>query len=317
MSYTSTFNALNTSNTTAGQKLVLSVIASFERAGSGKAWPSVATIAKRASLSARTVNYHIASLIKLGYIQRIYRSGRSAITRLFIGQTPAKIADATPAKIADIESVRFESVNDSGTPPATPEPSTETATAAIVVFTENEHPITKAITEEMPDVLAIDSMVPVPEVTGCHPQAGMPIEACTAPVEPSQEALDTDPLADVPATLLQDLGEVRKAKKKPAKVTRTEAQILAQEAAKAGLSVKDVVLLMVLRGWSRFEASWIPHVPPQAVVQGPQSVFVPEVVKPASPGAIARFKEVWAKQRAEMVANAAQRRLDRAAAQNA
>ena len=318
MSYVSTFNALNTTNTTSGQKLVLSVIASFER--NGKAWPSVATIAKRCSMGTRTVQRHIAALVSLGYLQRIYRQGKAAITRVFIGGTPAKLAPVTPAKLAPNESVIFESVNDSGTPPATPEPqhTTDTANAAIIVFTANEQPITpQALTKEIPDVFATDSMVTVSEVTGCHSQAGMPVEARTALQEPSQEvpatdtladvpaqavaalaevpatqdqAIEADPLASVPAQLLADFGEVRRNKKKAAKVTRTEAKVLAQEAAKANWSVTDAILWCVLRGYSRFSADWVQHVPPQTAPAAPK-VWQPEPHTPASPSTIAQMRE--------------------------
>lgn len=319
MSYASTFNALNTTNTTSGQKLVLSVIASFER--NGKAWPSIATIAKRCSMGARTVQRHIAALVSLGYLQRIYRQGKAAITRVFIGETPAKLAPVTPAKLAPNESVIFESVNDSGTPPATPEPlhqqATDTANAAIIVFTENEQPITpQAITKEPPHVLAIDSMVPVSKATDCHSQAGMPVEARTAPQEPSKEALDTstladvpatsdqaveaDPLAEVPATLLADLGEVRKAKKRAPKPTKTEAALWWAEAQKAGWTMQQVITTMILHGWARFQADWVQHVPPQTAPGTPAAptVWKPTPHTPASANTIAQMKEKIAQMKA-------------------
>lgn len=207
MSFVNTFNAFQIDNLTSGQKLTLSVIASFER--NGKAWPSVATIAKRASMGIRTVQRHLAALINLGYITRTYRAGQAAVTRLFIGQTPPP----TPAKLAPPplpnwhpESGISESVNQipAASEPATPEPSTETATAAIVL-TENEQPITpQAITEEMPDVLAIDSLVRVSEVTDCAlQQMEMPIKTSTASLEPSKEVFATNTLADVPETTVE------------------------------------------------------------------------------------------------------------------
>ena len=124
----------------------------------------------------------------------------------------------------------------------------------------------------------------------------------------TQMQVSVDVLANVPATLLADLGEVRKAKKKPAKPTKTEATLWWTEAQKAGWTMEQVVLTMVLRGWSRFDASWVQNVPPQTHQNAPQAVFKPEVVQPASPGAIARFKEAWARQKAQMLADSAKRR---------
>ena len=297
MSYVSTYQAHLLEGLSSGQKSVISALATFERAG--KAWPSVATLAKRASMGIRTVQRHLAALINLGYITRTYRQGHAAVTRLFIGQT----TPPTPAKLAPPPLPNWhpepgisESVNQipiAVHEPATPEPGTETATAD-VVFTENEQPIThQAITQEIPDVLAIDSMVPVSEVTGCHPQAGMPVEAYTAPLEPSQEVLATDPLADVPATLLQDLGEIRRNKKRPAKVTKTEAALWWTEAQKCGWDMQQVVLTMILHGWARFQADWVQHLPPQTAPGTPAApkVWQPEPHTPASASTIAKMKE--------------------------
>ena len=136
--------------------------------------------------------------------------------------------------------------------------------------------------------------------------------ADTLAIDPPVEA-PVDPLAEVPAHLLAELAEVRKVKKRTPKPTRTEANLWWAEAQKAGWTMEQVILTMVLRGWSRFEASWVQHVPPQAVVQGPQAVFKPEVVQPASPIAIARFKAEWARQKAQMLADSARRREEQMA----
>lgn len=264
MSYVSTFNALQVSNVTPGQKLVLAAIASFERAG--KAWPSVATIAKRASMAVRTVQRHLAALVNLGYITRTYRAGRSAITRLFIGETPAKLAPPPPPNWHPEPAI--ESVNTTTAPP--PEPLPDTAGAAIVVFEIPQAEQPKTAIEPSQDV---GGTVASPD----------PVQGVIAP---------SDPLAGVPETLMKDWADVRKHKKKTPKPVKTEAQILAQEAAKAGLSVADVILLCVLRGWSRFEASWIQHVPPQTAPGAPAApaLWTPEQYTPASKDLVAKMK---------------------------
>lgn len=326
MSFAATFNAFQISGISKAEQHVLTAICTFADKN-GVCWPTVETIASRCLSSVRTVQVHISALVAKGLIERIHRKGRPATTKVLVPQTltPATSAPLPPQNLHPepvIESVNTKTA-------AAVAPSFETATAATVVSEKiPELPVIPDVEIDfgpLEPLQRVDATKPLPQV------AQAPVEPSTASIpepmaqepvaEPGKVAIDppvdaqapvtADPLAEVPATLLQDLGEVRKAKKKPAKVTRTEAQILAQEAAKAGLSVADVVFLMVTRGWSRFEASWIQHVPPQAVVQGPQSVFVPEVVKPASPSAIAKFKEAWAKQRAEMVAGAAQRNMDR------
>lgn len=310
MSFVNTYNAFQIDNLTAGQKAVLTAIATFER--NGKAWPSVATLAKRASMGVRTVQRHLAALINLGYITRTYRAGKAAVTRLFIGQTPAKLAgEGMPnwhPEPGIPESVnQIPAVHEPATPEHQHQHTTVTATADIVVFTENEQPITpQALTKEMPDVFATDSMVTVSEVTGCHPQAGMPVKASTAPLEPPQEvpatdtladvpaqAVEADPLAEVPATLLADLGEVRKNKKRPAKPTKTEAALWWAEAQKAGWTMQQVITTMILHGWARFQADWVQHVPPQTAPGTPAApkVWQPEPHTPASASTLAQMKE--------------------------
>ena len=320
MSYVSTFNALNTSNTTAGQKLVLSVIASFERAGSGKAWPSVATIAKRASLSARTVNYHIASLIKLGYIQRIYRSGRSAITRLFIGETPAKIADTTPAKIAE-KSVIPESVNQIQrvAEPATTDQqhqhTTDTAAVSPPLCFEIEQPQTEqpdqhqAIQEieSLPDyatqlqVFANSQYAPneapkTPYSASNESDKGTGLASVSAPaVEHQAEVPATeyqatseaaDPVdaawAEVPAQVIADLQAIRCEKRKKKVPTKTEIQSWYSIALAEGWTLPQIVYAMVLKNWSRVEPGWLQHVPrPQMTATGaPAAPPAPKVWQP-------------------------------------
>lgn len=303
MSFVNTFNALQVSNVTAGQKLVLAAIASFERAG--KCWPSIATIAERCSMGARTVQRHIAALISLGYIQRIYRQGRSAITRVFIGETHAKLAPP-PTPNWHPESVIPESVNEITAAPIAQSP--ETATAAIVVSEIHKQP-------EQPDtaMLALEVTPGTDTFTPLLDAPAPTANELAATETVSAQVIDENPLAEVPATLLADLGEVRKAKKKPAKPTKTEAALWWAEAQKAGWTMEQVILTMVLRGWSRFEASWVQHVPPQTVVQGPQAVFKPEPVPVANPSVVAACRAKLAELRAQIVGDSARRREEQMA----
>lgn len=308
MSYVSTFNALNTTNTTSGQKLVLSVIASFER--NGQAWPSVATIAKRCSMGARTVQRHIAALVSLGYLQRIYRQGKAAITRVFIGETPAKLAPVTPAKLAPNESVIFESVNDSGTPPATPEPQHQHTTDPVAamppsLFSDIEQPEQPfpAIPEiEQPSISTNEAIYkPVErsnEADPANPPTDTPTPAVADPVEEAVKAL-----ASLPKTLLDDMAMIRVSKKRPAKITRTEAQILTDEAKKCGWDIQTVITTMICHGWARFQADWVQHVPPQTAPAAPK-VWTPEKNHtPASPSTIAQMKEKIARMKERWAAS--------------
>ena len=261
MSFAQTFNVFQAINLTAGQKMVLAGISTFTDS-TGKAWPSVATIAARCSMGVRTVQRHIAKLVSLGYLDRIYRTGRAAVTRVKLsGTTPAKLAP-TPLPNWQTESA-IESVNEITAQAAAPALAENPAVAAVVVF--------ESVDTEAMDTPPVVDLVPA-----------LPV-------------ID-NPLADVPAALLDDFGIVRKAKKKAAKVTRLEGQVMAREAAKARLTVEDVVKLCILRGWSRFEAVFAtPAVmtqfyatmtPAQAPQTGRSAVYVHEAAPPANPDII-------------------------------
>ncbi len=323
MSFAQTFNVFQTSNLTAGQKLVLAGIATFAN-DTGKCWPSIATIADRCSMAGRTVQRHIAKLVRLGYLTRIYRKGQSAITKISTAllEHYAKTNQPTDCTLGDapIEATgtsKAARVVASTTAPATAAPQNEPRWCD----TDN---LGKAIQSWglAGDRLTYDTLSP-PPTTPCHPEPAIESvnqttalseppspepepaaaaavvvfesaipECSAAPEVPAMpEAPATNPLADVPADLLADFGTVRKAKKKSATITKTEAVVFAAEAQKAGLTVAQAVTTCILRGWSRFEASWIPQ---QAPTTPPQRYFVPEVAVPASPDVIAAGKAALA-----------------------
>ena len=97
MSFAHTHSVLLNSDLTKGQKLVLGVIGTFTDQG-GKCWPAIETIAFRCAMCVRTVQGHINDLVKLHYLTRTLRIGRSAIIQLtqkamgWLTGTPAEIA---------------------------------------------------------------------------------------------------------------------------------------------------------------------------------------------------------------------------------
>lgn len=66
-----------------------------------------------------------------------------------------------------------------------------------------------------------------------------------------------DELKTIEPQMLEDFAVVRKTKKKAPMPTRTEAQDLAEQANRAGLTVAQAVRLCIVKGWARFEAAWI------------------------------------------------------------
>ena len=259
MSFAQTFNSFQAINLTAGQKLVLGAITTFTDQV-GKCWPSIQTIAQRCSLSVRSVQRHIAALVNLGYLQRIYKPGRAAVTRVNLpSTTPAKLAPPPPPNWHPEPAIDEPETKQQRTvAPDLPE-QPDSPAIAVVVFEKKEQP-------EQPDL---------PPVIDAPGQTDLPEQ----PGQPEQTNLPPE-LASVPAELLEDFGLVRRAKKKSPKVTKTEARVFAAEATKAGLTVPEMLKLCILRGWSRFEASWMPTVAPTAP---PQAVFKPETAQPNDP----------------------------------
>ena len=309
MTFAHTFGALQPNDLTTGQKLVLAVVGTFTDK-TGKCWPSIATIAARCAMSVRTVQKHISALVNMGYLVRIYRAGRSAVTRLLLRATPANNAPLPP-QTTHPEPV-IESINEITAPAK--KIDTGAAVAAIIVF-ESENAGTPDVAT-VPDVATIQDVAITPDVATI-PDVAITPDVATVPINPLHDVPDDpiliaqichqlvtkspiDPLQDVPDDLLNDFGVVRKNKKKSATITRTEASLLSIEASKAGLTMAQAITTCVLRGWSRFEASWLP---PVATQQAPQRVFVPEMALPATPEVIATGKAALAAIRNAAVSN--------------
>ena len=67
------------------------------------------------------------------------------------------------------------------------------------------------------------------------------------------------PVVDV--QVMQDFKAIRKAKRRP-ELTQTEIAALTAEGDKAGLTLTEVLKTCVVRGWTRFEATWLPAATP-------------------------------------------------------
>jgi len=285
---------------TPGQRLVLAGIASYADK-SGKCWPSVATIAERLNMGVRSVNRHITSLVNLGLLVRIYRAGRSAVTRItdlvLAGLPPM----ATSAKLADLPLPNWPTESVTGTCQQTTAPSSRsavpidagTATAAIVVFDSikpeasqpdavHDLPVNLGDAETLPRPCQGDAVHDhLPEasqpdaVAVVHDAVERPEAVNDLPVNAPRENL-----LGLDADLLHDFGVVRKAKKKAATVTKTEAVVFASEAQRAGLTPAQAVRECVLRGWTRFEAAWLPAAKPLEVRTAVYRPEVQQVVRP-------------------------------------
>ena len=136
--------------------------------------------------------------------------------------------------------------------------------------------------------------------TEAHTEAPVPLQEVDPAYHPTDtdkatqgQAIEADPLASVPAQLLADLGEVRKAKKRSPKVTKTEANLWWAEAQKCGWDMQQVVLTMILHGWARFKADWVQNLPAHVQPGTPSApkCWEPEPYTPASPSTVAKMRE--------------------------
>lgn len=154
MSFATTYNAFQISGITKAEQHVLTAICTFADKN-GVCWPTTETIAARCLSSVRTVQTHIHALVSKGLLQRIYRKGKPALTKVLIGQaaTPATFSPRPP-QFLHPEPV-IEPVN---TKTALPEPATplpDTADAAIVVV------------EKIPELPVIPDVEPTFRTPSC------------------------------------------------------------------------------------------------------------------------------------------------------
>src|SRR5262249_18117905 len=92
---------LQQSRATFGARLVLIAIADSAH-DDGVAWPSIPSLARRAHVSERAVQYAIRRLIQLGELEVTERRGSSNSYRVLVGTGEA---DCTPAEVAPLKLV--------------------------------------------------------------------------------------------------------------------------------------------------------------------------------------------------------------------
>lgn len=94
-----------------------------------------------------------------------------------------------------------------------------------------------------------------------------PAPAPQAPISNHDPIIETINIATaipvVDVQVMQDFKALRKAKRRPA-LTHTELDALRSEGEKIGMGLSDVLKTCVIRGWTRFEAVWLPTPPPTA-----------------------------------------------------
>ena len=121
-----------------GRKFVLVALAD-QANDLGECFPSIATIARRCSMSQRAVQQHISGLEKDGFILRDIRAGRSTVYRLVIDTTPAESAPQS-SKTVSKKIVSVEANKDAASSPSESTNPSNICTPAESAPPQNLHP---------------------------------------------------------------------------------------------------------------------------------------------------------------------------------
>jgi DNA-binding transcriptional ArsR family regulator len=203
-----------------GQKLVLLSLCD-QASDAGHCFPSVATIARRCSMSGRAVQNHIKTLEAGGFLKRKERAGHSTYYKL----NPRRIC--TPAEFAPPQNLHPTPAESAPPPP------------------QNLHPT------------PAESAPPPPQNLHPTPAESAPITTTEPPIEPKEKQIQgTLARPDgVGEQVWVDFLAIRKAKRSP--LTATALRGIEREAAKAGISLGDALAMCCERGWQAFKADWM------------------------------------------------------------
>lgn len=303
MSYTIADTAILAANTglTASSKLVLIVLAQHADT-SGVCWPGIQRIAELSCLCERAVRNSLRKLEDLGLLRCQHRLGASTRYRIMLDSKASP--SPSPASASRVEQA-FAPLEPSDYLPLAP------VVPPAAPVAPPPAPVAPLPRQMVPPNRSLETLQEIhcapPPPLPAPAQPSRPAPAPAAPLCVPEELKTIEPQA------LQDFAIVRKAKKKAPMPTRTEAQDLAEQAERAGLTVAQAVRLCIIRGWARFEAAWIhdkhsAQVAAEAVPPKPVQVWRPEPVNAVPPPPEIRQK--LAELRAKMVSNIQGKMLD-------
>lgn len=217
----------------AGQKMVLLAL-SDNANDQGECYPSISMLARKCSMSVRTVQSHISDMEELGIVRRQLRVGRSTIYHIYPGNF------CTPADIAPRQNPHPGPAGIAPPPPQNLHP----APAMAAPITANQPSIESSKNQRKCGQAVADDFVP----------------------------LDALLAEGVDAQVAKDWLTIRKVKK--AQLTRTALDQTKQQAALAGLPLNEALLLCCQKDWRGFEAAWVaPRAGGPGATKGGQSAY--------------------------------------------
>lgn len=213
-------------------KFVLVALANCSNSADGTAWPSIAYLCEATSQDRKTVMANLKRLIETGYIKDT--GNRMGGTKSVVVYQICNTEIGTPSK---------------------PEAVPETDTSSAEIGTTKQYQKRDISTSE-----AVPFFPPSSTVFP-HKQYQNSLEAVPKTVHGTVRNRNrtvkedkTELLSQLPASLVSDFQQIRKAKKLP--LTQTAVNGLQREADKAGLSLEDAVRICCEYGWAGFNAGW-------------------------------------------------------------
>ena len=240
----------------APRKMVLLALADNANDEGTDCWPSVGKLVEKCSMSERAVQGHLAALEEGGYIKRHERLGRSNKFTIHVERIRLEILEKTKASrptpaesapSADVDKLPPQNLHPS---PSNPQ---DIHTPAESAPPQNLRP---SPAESAPP--PAESAPPTPAesapITIIEPSLN-PKGTVKAAQKRSEMVGQIFKIDDVDPLVLQDFVALRKAHKAP--LTATAVSDLRTQAAKAGLTLQQVMQECCARGWRGFKAEWL------------------------------------------------------------
>lgn len=246
---------------------VLVALCSYANLTQHRAWPSVASLARRAGCSERTAQSRLRQLERAGYIHAIHNDQHSTVAyQIAADKLLHELSDSTSAA-----------------PPCAPAKTAHPGAKTVAQGVQTPHPKKEERQERIEQRKEGDAPTfpPLAEVLAPFP--------APAPVLSSEGACAT-PASALPSGTVERLNAQRAGNGKGALTPRDQAQ-LATEAAQAGLTPQDAAQWVLAKPQRNFFKAAFYVQPavatPTPVVQRPPQTATPQAPAPAGAGAAA------------------------------
>lgn len=222
-------------------KFVLVALANCSNSADGTAWPSIAYLCDATSQDRKTVMANLKRLIETGYIK----------------DTGNRMGGTKSVVVYQICSTGTGTASSAKAVPETDKSNTEIGTATR--------------TEAVPFFPVSSTVFPHKQYQNSPEAVPKTVHGTVKNRNRTVKEEKTELLPQLPASLVSDFQQIRKAKKLP--LTQTAVDGLQREADKAGLSLEDAVRACCEFGWGGFNAGWYADRQGKATKQAPEPAW--------------------------------------------